>query len=39
MIDRALTELQTTLNITRSNAPEIERDTWLRFTEQYPEFS
>ena len=39
MIDRALTELQTTLNITRSNAPEIERDTWLRFTEQYPDFS
>lgn len=38
MIDRALTELQTTLNIVRSNAPEIETDTWVRFTEQYPEF-
>jgi len=39
MIDRALTELQTTLNIVRTNAPEVETDTWLRFTEQYPEFS
>lgn len=39
MIDRAMTELQTTLNITRTNAPEVELDTWLRFTEQYPEFS
>lgn len=38
MIDRALTELQTTLNIARSNAPELQTDTWLRFTEQYPEF-
>lgn len=38
-IDRAITELQTTLNITRTNAPEVETDTWLRFTEQYPEFS
>jgi len=37
-IDRALTELQTTLNITRTNAPEVETDTWVRFTEQYPEF-
>ena len=39
MIDRALTELQTTLNITRTNAPEVETDTWVRFTEQYPEFA
>lgn len=38
MVDRALTELQTTLNITRTNAPEVETDTWVRFTEQYPEF-
>lgn len=37
-LDRALVELQTTLNIVRSNAPEIENDTWLRFTDQYPEF-
>ncbi len=37
-IDRALVELQVTLNIVRSNAPEIETDTWLRFTDQYPEF-
>ncbi|MBS1830873.1 MAG: hypothetical protein JST93_36605 [Acidobacteria bacterium] len=38
MVDRALVELQVTLNIARLNAPEIERDTWVRFTEQYPEF-
>ena len=34
--DKALAELQITLNIVRSNDPEIVNDTWLRFTEQYP---
>ncbi len=34
-IDTALVELQVTLNIARSNAPEIKRDTWLPFFEQY----
>lgn len=38
-LDRALVELQVTLNIVRSNAPEVEVDTWLKFTEQYPEFA
>lgn len=38
-LDRALVELQVTLNIVRSNAPEVECDTWLRFTDQYPEFA
>ena len=33
---KALVELQVTLNIARSNAPEIEADTWLRFAELYP---
>ena len=33
---KAMTELQVTLNIVRSNAPEIECDTWLRFSELYP---
>jgi hypothetical protein len=33
---KALIELQVTLNIVRSNAPEIETDTWLRFGELYP---
>jgi hypothetical protein len=33
---KALVELQVTLNIVRSNAPEIEADTWLRFPELYP---
>ena len=33
---KALVELQVTLNIVRSNAPEIESDTWLRFAELYP---
>lgn len=37
-IDGALKELQTTLNIVRSNAPEVESDTWLTFFEQYPQF-
>lgn len=39
MIDRALVELQITLNIVRSNAPGLEYDTWLRFTDQYPAFA
>ena len=33
---KALVELQVTLNIVRSNAPEVESDTWLRFGELYP---
>ncbi len=33
---KAMIELQVTLNIVRSNAPEIESDTWLRFSELYP---
>lgn len=33
---KAMSELQVTLNIVRSNAPEIESDTWLRFGELYP---
>jgi hypothetical protein len=33
---KAMIELQVTLNIVRSNAPEIETDTWLRFAELYP---
>ena len=36
---KALIELQVTLNIVRSNAPEVESDTWLRFSEQYPSVS
>ncbi|MCF6312451.1 MAG: hypothetical protein L3J39_08360 [Verrucomicrobiales bacterium] len=34
-INTAIVELQTTLNIVRSNAPEIKRDTWLPFGDQY----
>ncbi len=34
--DKGLVELQVTLNIVRSNAPEITSDTWVRFEEQYP---
>jgi hypothetical protein len=33
---KALIELQVTLNIVRSNAPEITADTWVRFSDQYP---
>jgi len=36
-IDGALVELQVTLNIVRSNAAEVKTDTWLPFTEQYPQ--
>ncbi len=35
--DGALKELQITLNIVRSNEPGLERDTWLSFTEVYPD--
>lgn len=34
-IDRALVELQTTLNIVRRNSLSDKRDTWLPFREQY----
>jgi hypothetical protein len=37
--DRALQELQVTLNIARSNRPDVEGDTWVPFVEQYPEFA
>jgi hypothetical protein len=33
---KALVELQVTLNIVRSNDPDVETDTWLRFAELYP---
>lgn len=33
--DRALQELQTTLNIARRNSLEDENDTWIPFREQY----
>ena len=36
-VDSALVELQVTLNIIRSNAPNLKRDTWLPFAEQYPD--
>jgi hypothetical protein len=35
-VDSSLVELQVTLNITRSNAPNLKLDTWLPFAEQYP---
>jgi hypothetical protein len=35
--DAALKELQMTLNIVRSNEPDVERDTWLSFQELYYE--
>jgi hypothetical protein len=38
-IDKSLVELQTTLNITRSNAPNVEKDLWLPFAEQYPDIA
>ncbi len=34
-IESALVELQSTLNITRCNAAELKRDTWVPFAEQY----
>jgi hypothetical protein len=33
--DRALQELQITLNIVRRNSPDDERDTWVPFSEQH----
>lgn len=36
-VDAALVELQVTLNIVRSNAPNLKTDTWVPFFEQYPE--
>ena len=33
--DRALQELQITLNITRRNSLEDEKDTWVLFSDQY----
>lgn len=38
-VDRALVELQTTLNIVRSHAPGFEADIWVCFTEQFPDFA
>lgn len=37
--DKALIELQTTFNIARSNAPGLEQDTWVPFSDQYPQFA
>jgi endonuclease-8 len=37
--DRALQELQVTLNIARSSAPGLEQDTWVPFLQQYPELA
>ena len=36
--EKALKELQITLNITRLNDPEASGDTWVPFGEQYAEF-
>ncbi len=35
--DTALKNLQISLNVVRLNDPEVERDTWVTFREQYPE--
>ncbi len=35
--DTALKNLQISMNVVRSNDPEIERDTWLTFQELYPD--
>jgi hypothetical protein len=37
--DRALQELQVTLNVVRRNSLDDENDTWVPFTEQYLEIS
>jgi hypothetical protein len=37
--DRALQELQVTLNIARRNSTDDENDTWVPFTEQYLEIA
>ncbi len=36
-VDAALVELQVTLNVVRSNARELKKDTWLPFADQYGE--
>jgi hypothetical protein len=36
-VDRALQELQVTLNIARRNSLEDEKDTWVLFSDQYLE--
>ncbi len=36
--DTALKQLQTTLNVARSNEPDAKKDTWLPFAELYPDF-
>ena len=36
--DRALTELQVSLQIVRVNRSDVEGDTWTPFVEQYPNF-
>ena len=35
--ETALKNLQISMNVVRSNDPEIEHDTWLTFQEQYPD--
>lgn len=35
--DTALKNLQISMNIARSNDPDVERDTWLAFLELYPD--
>lgn len=37
--DRALQELQITLNVVRSNRAGVEGDTWVPFLTQYPAFA
>ena len=39
LFDRALQELQVTLNIARRNSLEDENDTWVLFSEQYLDVS
>ncbi|MDQ8201874.1 hypothetical protein [Pelagicoccus sp. SDUM812003] len=36
--DTALKKLQITLNIARTNEPDVENDLWLPFLELYPDF-
>jgi len=36
--DTALKQLQVTLNVARSNDPDLENDTWVAFTELYLDF-
>lgn len=38
-VDRAVQELQVTLNIVRRNSPDDEIDTWVPFREQYLEIA